>query len=77
MKNPLLSALKKISYHSSTSTKEDGEKKRKFKLEVKIETDGNLWYVQVDGGPFMEFKDRVYALIYLNNVTVSMTAEEE
>jgi hypothetical protein len=46
-------------------------------LEVKIETDGNLWYVQVDGGPFMEFKDRVYALIYLNNVTVSMTAEEE
>lgn len=46
-------------------------------MEVKIETDGNIWTVQIDGKEPVEFKERAYALIYLNNVTVSMVAEEE
>ncbi len=46
-------------------------------MEVKIETDGDKWTVQIDDGPVREFPNRVYALIHLNNQTLTMVAEEE
>ena len=46
-------------------------------MEVKIETDGDTWTVQVGSDAPREFRDRVYALIYINNLTSAMVAEEE
>ena len=46
-------------------------------MDVKIESDGDKWFVTVDGGETVEFRDRVYALIHLNNLTAAMVYEEE
>lgn len=75
MKNPLLLLSKKISDPSLTIIKENEKKKNRWNLDVKIETDGNIWQVQINNGPIKEFKDRYYALIYLNNQTLLMVDE--
>ena len=58
-------------------TERSGRREKRWRLEVKIETDGDIWKVQIDDGPVREFKDRYYALIYLNNQTLLMVDEGE